>query len=68
MVAGRCLSATREGMGTARTMGPCMAMGEATGTAAAMCAERGHAEVRQLAVGELQQRLKKNGAVIDGVY
>lgn len=68
MVAGRCLSATREGMGTARTMGPCMAMGEATGTAAAMCAERGHTEVRQLPVRELQQRLRKNGAVIDGVY
>ena len=68
MVAGRCLSATREGMGTARTMGPCMAMGEATGTAAALCAERGHTEVRQLAVRELQQRLKKNGAVIDGVF
>lgn len=68
MVAGRCLSATREGMGTARTMGPCMAMGEATGTAAAMCAELGHREVRELAVGKLQQRLKQNGAVIDGVY
>ncbi len=68
MVAGRCLSATREGMGTARTMGPCMAMGEATGTAAALCAERGHTEVRQLAVRDLQQRLRHNGAVIDGVY
>lgn len=68
MVAGRCLSATREGMGTARTMGPCMAMGEAAGTAAAMCAERKHAQVRELSVSDLQQRLKKNGAVIDGVY
>lgn len=68
MVAGRCLSATREGMGTARTMGPCMAMGEAAGTAAAMCAERQHAQVRELSVTDLQQRLKKNGAVIDGVY
>ncbi|MEO8653091.1 MAG: FAD-dependent oxidoreductase, partial [Ramlibacter sp.] len=68
MVAGRCLSATREGMGTARTMGPCMAMGEAAGTAAAMCAERKHSEVRELSVSDLQQRLRKNGAVIDGVY
>jgi hypothetical protein len=68
MVAGRCLSATREGMGTARTMGPCMAMGQAAGTAAAMCAERGHAEVRELPVADLQKRLKENGAVIDGVY
>jgi hypothetical protein len=68
MVAGRCLSATREGMGTARTMGPCMAMGQAAGTAAAMCAERGHAEVRELPVADLQKRLKENGAVIDDVY
>jgi hypothetical protein len=68
MVAGRCLSATREGMGTARTMGPCMAMGQAAGTAAAMCAERGHAEVREFPVADLQKRLKENGAVIDGVY
>jgi hypothetical protein len=45
-----------------------MAMGEAAGTAAAMCAERKHAEVRELSVSDLQQRLKKNGAVIDGVY
>lgn len=68
LVAGRCLSATREGMGTARTMGPCMAMGEAAGTAVAMCAERGHAGTRALSVRDLQQRLKENGAVIDGVY
>jgi hypothetical protein len=68
MVAGRCLSATREGMGTARTMGPCMAMGEAAGTAAAMAAERGLRETRELPVRDLQKRLKENGAVIDGVY
>lgn len=68
MVAGRCLSATREGMGTARTMGPCMAMGQAAGAAAAMCAERGHSEVRELSVRDLQKRLKEDGAVIDGVY
>jgi hypothetical protein len=68
VVAGRCLSATREGMGTARTMGPCMAMGQAAGTAAAMCIERGHREIRQLPVADLQERLKKQGAVLDGVY
>ncbi|WP_299451471.1 FAD-dependent oxidoreductase [uncultured Pigmentiphaga sp.] len=68
MVAGRCLSATREGMGTARTMGPCMAMGQAVGTAAAMCAERGDPDPRQLPVKALQERLRAQGAVIDGVY
>lgn len=68
MVAGRCLSATREGMGTARTMGPCMAMGQAVGTAAALCAERGHHDTRDLPVRDLQRRLEEQGAVIDGVH
>ncbi|MCC6870384.1 MAG: FAD-dependent oxidoreductase [Burkholderiales bacterium] len=68
MVAGRCLSATREGMGTARTMGPCMAMGQAIGTAAAMCIEQNLDNVRELAVDTLQHRLKQQGAVIDGVH
>lgn len=68
MVAGRCLSATREGMGTARTMGPCMAMGQAVGTAAAMCAAKGHGDVRELNVSDLQKKLKAQGAVIDGVH
>lgn len=68
MVAGRCLSATREGMGTARTMGPCMAMGQAVGTAAAICIDRGYRDVRQLAIRDLQMVLKDQGAVIDGVH
>jgi len=68
LVAGRCLSATREGMGTARTMGPCMAMGQAAGTAAAMLGEHGQCEVRSLSVQELQTRLKEQGAVLEGVY
>ena len=38
LVAGRCLSATREAHSSARVMGTCMAMGQAAGTAAAMCA------------------------------
>lgn len=68
MVAGRCLSATREGMGTARMMGPCMAMGQAAGTAAAMCIDKALPGVRSLSIRELQQRLREQGAVIDGVY
>ncbi|MCC6533140.1 MAG: FAD-dependent oxidoreductase [Burkholderiales bacterium] len=68
LVAGRCLSATREGMGTARTMGPCFAMGQAVGTAAAMSIRAGYRDVRQLGVGALQQQLREHGAVLDGVY
>ncbi len=68
LVAGRCLSATREGMGTARTMGPCMAMGQAAGTAAAMCIDGGLPDVRSLSIRALQQRLREQGAIIDGVH
>jgi hypothetical protein len=68
LVAGRCLSATREGMGTARTMGPCMAMGQAVGTAAALGIQRGHSDVRQLPVAVLQEKLREQGAVLDGVH
>jgi len=67
MVAGRCLSATREGMATARTMGPCLAMGQAVGTAAALCVRAGLRDVRGLAVAVLQQKLREQGAVLDGV-
>ena len=67
LIAGRCLSATREGMGTARTMGPCMAMGQAVGTAAAMCVRGGLREARELDTAALQRRLREQGAVLDGV-
>lgn len=36
IVAGRCISAEREVLGSARVMGPCMMMGQAAGTAAAL--------------------------------
>jgi len=68
LVAGRCLSASREGMGTARTMGPCLAMGQAAGTAAAMTRAAGLAEVRQLPMADLHGRLREQGAVLDGVH
>ncbi|MCK5805491.1 MAG: FAD-dependent oxidoreductase, partial [Lentisphaeria bacterium] len=48
LVAGRCLSSTREANGSARVMGTCMATGEAAGSAAALCAAGGIANVRDL--------------------
>lgn len=67
LVAGRCLSATREAHGSARVMGTCMAMGQAAGTAAALCAAE-RMPLRQLSVGWLREVLAAQGAVLDGTY
>jgi hypothetical protein len=69
MLAGRCLSATREAHGSARVMGTCMAMGQAIGTAAAMCTDMNRFDdVRDLPVGVLRARLLEQGAVLDGTH
>lgn len=67
LVAGRCLSATREAHGSARVMGTCMGMGQAAGTAAAMCVTDG-TPLRQLSVDQLRSRLAEQGAVLDSTY
>lgn len=59
-VAGRCISGTHRAHASYRVMSICMAMGEAVGIAAAMCAERG-CTPRQLSVGDLQQRMVAKG-------
>jgi hypothetical protein len=41
LVAGRCLSATREGFASARVIGPCLAEGQAAATAVARALPRG---------------------------
>ena len=41
IVAGRCISADREVLGPIRVMGPCMMMGQAAGTAAALARDCG---------------------------
>ena len=72
VVAGRCLSATREGQSSARVMGTCMAMGQAAGTAAAISAKKAIAEgresgdVRALPVAQLRETLRDQGALLSG--
>jgi len=66
LVAGRCLSSTREANGSARVMGTCMATGEAAGTAAALGVEREIANVRDVPVDALRDRLVPQGAVLEG--
>ncbi len=41
LVAGRCISAAREGLASMRVMPSCMFTGEAAGTAAALAVQRG---------------------------
>ena len=55
LVAGRSISATHEAQGSIRVMFQCMAMGEAAGLAAAMCAKSGTIP-RALDVQELRKR------------
>ncbi|MBL8702205.1 MAG: FAD-dependent oxidoreductase, partial [Alphaproteobacteria bacterium] len=67
LVAGRCLSATREAHGSARVMGTCMAMGQAAGTAAALCAAEDQ-PISQLSIAALRDRLRDQGAVLETQY
>lgn len=68
LVAGRCFSADRDAHGSARVMGPCLGMGHATGTAAAIIAQEGMPDVRALPVRALRDQLRGDGAVLDGVH
>ncbi len=64
---GRCISATRAAQSSARVMGTCLAMGQAAGTAAALCATdpTWSGDVRDTAIGLLQERLREQGAVLE---
>lgn len=67
VIAGRCLSASREAQGSARVMGSCMAMGQAAGSLTAMAASQSnHANLRDIPVGRLRQTLREQGAILDG--
>ncbi len=62
LVAGRCLSATHDAHASVRSMGQCMAMGQAAGTAAALATARQIAP-RALPIATLQDHLKTAGAL-----
>ncbi len=64
LMAGRMVSATHEAHATLRVMGTAMAMGEAAGFAAALAAA-GDAQVRGIAVGQLQAHIRDNGGILE---
>ena len=63
LVAGRCISSDQEPYESHRAMVPIMAIGQAAGTAAALCARQGVLP-RQLDVPALQQDLEAQNAVL----
>ena len=63
LVAGRCLSADAEAAGAVRVMPPAMAMGQAAGTAAALCVKTG-VTPRALNAAQLVDLLKKQGVFL----
>jgi len=63
LVAGRCISASRRALASARITGTCMAMGQAAGTAAALAALSNRVP-RELDVGQLRATLLRQGAIL----
>ena len=63
LVAGRCISATHEGQGAIRIMPSCMALGQAAGVAAALCAKEA-VTPRTLDTELLRMHLLEQGAII----
>jgi len=63
LVAGRCFSATHDAHASVRSMAQCMAMGQAAGTAVAMCAAEKRSP-RELKVTMLQDKLRQQGAIL----
>jgi hypothetical protein len=64
LVAGRCFSATHDAHASVRSMAQCMAMGQAAGTAAALCAAKRQSP-RDLSAEDLRQRLRDHGAILN---
>lgn len=62
IVAGRCVSAEREVLGAVRIMGPCMQMGQAAGTAAAMAISAGN-NFSEINTCVLQETLWNDGVL-----
>jgi hypothetical protein len=63
LIAGRCLSASHDAHASVRSMGQCMAMGQAVGTVAALAVRESIAP-KDLPIQQIQARLRADGALI----
>jgi len=64
LVAGRCVSATREGYGCIRPTAQCMVLGEAAGTAAAILFKDRTPKAGDISIEKLRNTLKRNHVVL----
>jgi hypothetical protein len=64
LVAGRCISADHRAHHATKEIPPCMATGQAAGTAAAMAAAAG-VGVEDVDVPALQAKLRQQGAILE---
>jgi hypothetical protein len=65
LLSGRTISLDSTTFASARVMGPCLAIGEAAGTAAAMALEA-NINLRDVDVAELRATLLQNGGILPG--
>ena len=63
LVAGRCLSADHDAHASVRSMGQCMALGQAAGIAAALAVQN-HNTPREVSITEIQNQLRAIGAEV----
>lgn len=63
LVAGRCISSTREAQASCRVIAPSMAIGQSCGTAAALCSEH-KVNPQDIDINRLQESLRKQGAYL----
>lgn len=63
LVAGRCISCTRDALAAIRVMPPCFAMGQAAGAAAAI-ALNDSCQPKDVNINKLQKELRSHGAVL----
>ena len=66
LVAGRSISAESDAAGAIRVMPPCMGIGQAAGEAAALALAQ-NADVRELNVTKLREKLRANNVMLDNV-
>lgn len=64
LVIGRCFSATHDAHASIRSMGQCMAMGMAAGTAAAI-SHKSKSSIRDINFDGLRDQLRRAGAIVD---